>query len=68
MVLLPLSPLYHHHQYGSEKERENGQEINRVDQRIYLLQMRVYCSNISWSASPKDGEENQGVRDPWPNE
>jgi hypothetical protein len=22
----------------------------------------------SWSASPKDGEENQGVRDPWPNE
>ncbi len=46
MVLLPLSPLYHHHQYGSEKERENGQEINRVDQRIYLHQMRVYCSNI----------------------
>jgi hypothetical protein len=48
MVLLPLSPLYHHHhhQYGSEKERENGQEINGVDQRIYLHQMRVYCTNI----------------------
>jgi hypothetical protein len=46
MVLLPLSPLSHHHQYGLEKERENRQEINGVVQRIYLHQMRVYCSNI----------------------
>jgi hypothetical protein len=56
MVLLPLSPLYHHHQYGSEKERENTQEINRVDQRNYLDQMRVYCSNIHGLQALKMGK------------
>jgi hypothetical protein len=56
MVLLPLSPLYHHHQYDSEKERENSQEINGVDQRIYLYQMRVYCSNIHGLQALKMGK------------